>query len=109
MLKTDTHDGSRMRSVQPIRSSSAHEDVVGSILDVECLSQWLVDRVAREMGLAENALDPSTAFVECGLGSVQLACIRLDLEEWIGRRVPETLFFRPGITIEDVAVCLADY
>lgn len=57
------------------------------------LEDWLVARVAGEMGLAATDVDADAPFAELGLGSLEAVAISGELEELLGRRLDPTLLW----------------
>jgi acyl carrier protein len=59
----------------------------------EAIRAWLVARCADALEVPVESLDPSGALTDYGLGSVQAVSLVGDLEEWLGRQLPATLFW----------------
>lgn len=57
------------------------------------IRQWLLKRVARELGVAASDLDPRQPLAHYGLGSVQVVSLTGDLETWLEQRLPPTLIY----------------
>ena len=58
---------------------------------VESLKLWLIDWMARELGLDRSSIDTSEAFLSYGLDSVQAMTMVGDIEAMLGLRLPPTL------------------
>jgi acyl carrier protein len=54
---------------------------------------WLLAKCADALGVPVETLDPSEPVESYGLGSVQAVSLAGDLEDWLGRRMPATLFW----------------
>lgn len=61
--------------------------------DIETLSAWLVDRLARDLRLAPARIDVHAHFSAFGLDSVSAVQIAGDLEDLLHRRLPDTLLW----------------
>lgn len=59
----------------------------------EALETWLIDRIASELRLAPESLDPHDPFARFGLDSVLSAELSADLEDWLGCELSPTLFW----------------
>lgn len=70
--------------------------------DAADISAWLVAQVARELHLAPEAIDPDRPIATLGLDSLAAATLTADLEDHLGRSLPETLF-RDALTIAAIA------
>ena len=67
---------------------------------------WLMASIARRLGIAPRAIDPSAPFQRFGLDSVAAVETAAELTRWVGRRVPPSaLYDHPSI--EDLARHLA--
>jgi acyl-CoA synthetase (AMP-forming)/AMP-acid ligase II/acyl carrier protein len=60
----------------------------------DSVQEYLIAAVARLGGIAPRAIDPAQPFARYGLTSVTLTTLLVDLEKWLGRRLPLTLLFR---------------
>lgn len=54
------------------------------------IADWLVAYVARELAAKPDAVDPDAPLTELGLSSRQVVILGGDLEDWLGREIPDT-------------------
>lgn len=67
--------------------------------NAEQIQAWLVDYIAKELAVDPAGIDVTAALGEQGLGSRQAIIMAGDLEDWLGREIPETLVWDfPSIT-----------
>jgi 1-acyl-sn-glycerol-3-phosphate acyltransferase len=71
------------------------------------IAAWLVEQVARELHLPPSAIDPDRPIAMLGLDSLAAATLTADLEDHLGRPLPETLF-RDAATIAAISRMVAD-
>ena len=57
------------------------------------LEDWLLARIAAELGVAPAEVDAEAAFAELGLGSLEAVTISGELEDLLGRRLDPTLLW----------------
>ena len=57
------------------------------------LEDWLLARIAAEIGVPAAEVDAEAAFAELGLGSLEAVTISGELEELLGRRLDPTLLW----------------
>jgi thioesterase domain-containing protein/acyl carrier protein len=74
---------------------------------VDSVRAWLVARMAAELEVAETEIDPGAPLESYALESVSNATLQAELSEWMGFRIPHTVFFELP-TIEAVARYLAE-
>jgi len=55
--------------------------------------KWLAEKVAQRAGIPARQVDPHEAFSSYGLGSVDSVALSGELQEWLGRELPPTLFY----------------
>jgi len=55
------------------------------------IQAWLVDWIAREAGLAADAIDIEEQLVNYGLSSRQAVVLAGELEDWLGKPLPASL------------------
>lgn len=55
------------------------------------IQAWLVDYLAEELALAPGAINVDAPLAEQGIGSRQAIIMAGDLEDWLGREIPDTL------------------
>lgn len=55
------------------------------------IQAWLVDYIARELAVDPSTIDVHAPLAEQGLGSRQAILMAGDLEDWLGREIPDTL------------------
>ena len=75
--------------------------------DASEIASWIVVQVARELHLPPEAIDPDRPIATLGIDSLAAATLTADLEDFIGRPVPETLF-RDAVTISAISRLVAD-
>ena len=71
------------------------------------IRQWLIRRVARQLGTDPSQIDAAVSFDELGLDSIVGVKISGELERLLGRRLSPALLFDHG-SIEELARYLAD-
>ena len=54
------------------------------------IADWLVSYVARELRGAPADVDVDAPLTELGLSSRQVVILGGDLEDWLGREIPDT-------------------
>src|SRR5687767_1893947 len=59
----------------------------------DAIGNWLVHRIAEELGLDPGEIDRREPLASYGLSSQQAVMLSGDLEEWLGRSLPPTLVF----------------
>ncbi len=57
------------------------------------LRAFLLDRVAEELGLCVDDIDPAAPLSQYGMDSAVAVGLSGDLAEWLGRRLEPTLLF----------------
>ena len=57
----------------------------------ESIEEWLIDWIARELGLPPNEIQTSESLLNYSLSSVTAMMLVGDLEEWLGLTLPPTL------------------
>jgi glycine C-acetyltransferase len=70
----------------------------------ERIRRWILERIAREVGLAAEDMDPEEPFDSYGLDSLNAVVIAGDLEDWLGRSLSSSLLYECP-----TAASLADY
>jgi thioesterase domain-containing protein/acyl carrier protein len=87
-------------------ASPVDRDVARPIT-VDSVRAWLVARIAAELKIAENEIDPGAPLERYALESISNAILQAELSEWMGFRIPHTVFFDLP-TIEAVSRYLAE-
>jgi acyl carrier protein len=59
----------------------------------DAIRAWLLAKCAEALDVTVESLDPAAPLGDYGLGSVQAVSLVGDLEEWLGRQLPATLFW----------------
>jgi 1-acyl-sn-glycerol-3-phosphate acyltransferase len=77
------------------------------VSDAASISAWIVVQVARELHLDPAAIDPAKPVGVLGLDSLAAATLVADLEDHLGRQLPEALV-RPDLSIEEISRQVAD-
>jgi thioester reductase-like protein len=57
------------------------------------IERWLIQRIAQELKVPEDQIDPTTPFSDFSLSSLDAMSISGELETHIGKRVPPTLLY----------------
>ncbi len=57
------------------------------------VKQWLIIRLAQLLEVVPTTIDVHTAFANYGLASFEAVNLSGELESWLGRPLPETLFY----------------
>lgn len=57
------------------------------------IAAWLLDALAERTGLDARALDVHAPFADFGLPSRELVGLSGELQSWLGRRIPPTIFW----------------
>ncbi|WP_427917229.1 alpha/beta fold hydrolase [Streptomyces sp. cg40] len=89
----------------PDRTVSAAEPATG--LSTAAVRDWLVAHIATELQLAEAELDTARPLEEYALESLSVAALQAQLSDWLGYRIPHTLFLEVP-TIDAAARFLAE-
>ncbi|MGO9462606.1 MAG: amino acid adenylation domain-containing protein, partial [Isosphaeraceae bacterium] len=71
------------------------------------IQAWLAARVAGVLGVDPAALDPDQRLSEFGLGSLRTISLAGDLQQWLGRPVAATFFYRDA-TLAELAAEIAE-
>jgi acyl carrier protein len=59
----------------------------------EAIRAFLLERVADELGLSADDIDPDAPLAQYGLDSAAAVGLSGELAEWLGRRLEPTLLF----------------
>jgi 1-acyl-sn-glycerol-3-phosphate acyltransferase len=70
------------------------------------IQAWLIEQIARERHLEPASIDPLRPIAALGVDSLTAATLVAELEDLVGRPLPESLF-RESITIADVSRIVA--
>lgn len=73
----------------------------------EVIQDWLVSRLAEELGIDKSAIDPREPFDSLGLSSRDAVTLSGDLEDWLTHRLSPTILWEYP-TIETMARYLAE-
>src|SRR5205823_912460 len=65
----------------------------GPDMSDEQIEDWLVARIAAELGLIEDDIDRAEVFASFGLDSLKAVALAGELEILLGRRLPPTLLW----------------
>jgi 1-acyl-sn-glycerol-3-phosphate acyltransferase len=76
------------------------------VISEASIQAWLVDHIARELHLDRAGIDPLRPIAVLGLDSLTSATLVADLEDFIGRPLPESLF-RENLTIAELSRSVA--
>lgn len=76
-------------------------------VSVEAIQQWLITRLAEQLGIKAQEIDVHTPFTEYGLDSLAGVCLVGDLEDWLGLQLVPTLLWDYS-TIETLACHLTE-
>ncbi|MBX7255252.1 MAG: SDR family NAD(P)-dependent oxidoreductase [Candidatus Hydrogenedentes bacterium] len=73
----------------------------------EVIQEWLVSRLAEELGIDKSAIDPRESFDSLGLSSRDAVTLSGDLEDWLTHRLSPTILWEYP-TIETMSRYLAE-
>jgi len=73
---------------------------------VDALTAWLVEHVAAELQVPQDAIAPGARLDSLQLESISVAALQSGLSEWLGFRIPHNLFLEQP-TIDAIASYLA--
>jgi cytochrome P450/thioesterase domain-containing protein/protoporphyrinogen oxidase/acyl carrier protein len=73
---------------------------------LDALRDWLIEHIAAELQTSQDAIAPDTRLDSLALESISVAALQSGLSDWLGFRIPHTLFLEQP-TIEAVARYLA--
>lgn len=92
-----------------IADPSSDESVVAGSesMNPAQIQRWMLDRVARDLNVAEESLDPTAPFTSYGLDSIAAFTLTLELAEWLDRDLPASLFWEYP-SIAELAQALAE-
>ncbi|NKE61875.1 FAD-dependent oxidoreductase [Lentzea sp. PSKA42] len=77
-----------------------------AVTTTQTIREWLVKHIAAELHVPEFAVSPSAPLTSLGLESLSVATLQSELSDWLGFRVPHTLFLELP-TVDAVAENLA--
>ncbi|MCH9648352.1 MAG: SDR family NAD(P)-dependent oxidoreductase [Deltaproteobacteria bacterium] len=60
------------------------------------IAQWMTQRLAARLVVEPHQVDPRQPFARYGLGSEAMVSLAAELEEWLGRELPQTLLYEHG-------------
>ncbi|MER5176970.1 alpha/beta fold hydrolase [Streptomyces sp. NPDC002896] len=80
---------------------------LGARLTVNAVRDWLVTNIAAELRLPAAAVDTARPLEEYALESLSVAALQSRLSDWLGYRIPHTLFMELP-TIDEAARFLAE-
>ncbi|WP_369034978.1 alpha/beta fold hydrolase [Streptomyces adonidis] len=101
-------DGTRTptAATAPVRSAVTAPGL-GARLTVDAVRDWLVTNIAAELRLPATSLDTARPLEEYALESLSVAALQARLSDWLGYRIPHTLFMELP-TIDQAARHLAE-
>lgn len=73
--------------------------------DKVAIANWLIDWIAKEMGIDKNEIQTSVPFSSFNLDSIVVVTMAVDLEAWLKKRVDPTVFWEYE-TIDELAAWL---
>jgi acyl carrier protein len=76
--------------MQRQRRKTAAMVAAGRNADETAIRQWLVTNIAAVLEIDAAAIDVKRPLEEYGLDSMQAVCLSGDLQQWLGRSIPET-------------------
>lgn len=83
-----------------------HAPTSRTVTTAQTIREWLVKHIAAELHVPEQAIAPSAPLTSFGLESLSVATLQSELSDWLGFRVPHTLFLELP-TVDAVAAHLA--
>jgi acyl carrier protein len=64
------------------------------------IEAWLVQRIATQLSVPEGQVQVDRPFLELGMGSVEVAEVASDLEQWLNRKLSPTVVYNfPNISL----------
>ncbi|SDP33290.1 Phosphopantetheine attachment site [Streptomyces sp. cf386] len=99
------HFGAPAHNTAPDRAAIAAEPAAGP--SATAVRDWLVTHIAAELRLPETQSDTSRPLEEYALESLSVAALQSRLSDWLGYRIPHTLFLEVP-TIDAAARFLAE-
>lgn len=76
------------------------QDGKGTLRSSQEIQTWLIRRIAEELGLRTEDIDPHAAFDDLGMASRDAITLSGDLEDWLGRKLSPTLLWEcPSIAL----------
>ncbi|GGU33520.1 cytochrome P450 [Lentzea flava] len=77
-----------------------------TVTTARTIREWLIKHIAAELRVPEHAISPAAPLASLGLESLSVAALQSELSDWLGFRVPPTLFLELP-TVDAVAEHLA--
>ncbi|MFS8104773.1 cytochrome P450 [Lentzea alba] len=77
-----------------------------TVTTAQTIREWLIKHIAAELHVPEHAIAPSAPLTSLGLESLSVATLQSALSDWLGFRVPHTLFLELP-TVDAIAEHLA--
>ncbi|MFB8275285.1 SDR family NAD(P)-dependent oxidoreductase [Nocardia colli] len=74
--------------------------------DRQAIEEWVAEKISQIIGMNPAAIDRATTFAAYGLTSSDAVGLSGELEEWLGRSLPETLLYEHP-TVEQLSAALA--
>ncbi|HLF65789.1 MAG TPA: acyl carrier protein [Saprospiraceae bacterium] len=73
--------------------------------DKVAIENWLIDWIAKEMGINKSEIQTGVPFSSFNLDSIVVVTMAVDLEAWLKKRVDPTVFWEYE-TIDELATWL---
>ncbi|MEV6559415.1 SDR family NAD(P)-dependent oxidoreductase [Nocardia sp. NPDC051756] len=73
--------------------------------DRQAIEEWVAEKISQIIGMNPAAIDRTTTFAAYGLTSSDAVGLSGELEEWLGRSLPETLLYEHP-TVEQLSAAL---
>jgi acyl-CoA synthetase (AMP-forming)/AMP-acid ligase II/acyl carrier protein len=87
----------RNASHQPVLSGTSHPEQQLTPQEIEV---WLVQRIATQLSVPKGKVQVDRPFLELGMGSVEVAEVASDLEQWLNRKLSPTVIYNfPNISL----------
>ncbi|MGW1024029.1 alpha/beta fold hydrolase [Streptomyces sp. NPDC002577] len=100
-------DGALTRTVSATTGTAVTAPALGAGLTVDAVRDWLVTNIAAELRLPATEVDTARPLEEYALESLSVAALQSRLSDWLGYRIPHTLFMELP-TIDEAARFLAE-
>ena len=82
----------RQRQQQEV-SDESQAFTIASNSGQQKIQRWLIENIARRLGVPTTTINVKDPFASCGLDSIQAVQLSADLEDWLGRKLPPTLAY----------------
>lgn len=105
-MKTQNPEDGDLHAFLPVDNSAESAGARTHLHPAEAIQAWLVSRLTKELKVDPQDIDVRKHFSRYGLDSLTTVALICDLEDWLGRRLSDTLV-EDYPTIETLAWHLA--